>query len=69
LAQQVAPGCEQGLRQLEAMGYPVWRVYGFAAIDVARCRIATKALLGGFQELMWIDADIDFEPAAVERLV
>jgi hypothetical protein len=68
VAPQIAPGTEKGLRQLETMGYPVWRVYGFAAIDVARCRIATKALLEGFQELMWLDADIGFEPPAVERL-
>ena len=68
VAQQIAPGCEKGLRQLEQMGYPIWRVYGFAAIDVARSRIATKALLEGFQELMWIDADIGFDPADVERL-
>ena len=33
VAQQIAPGCEKGLRQLEPTGYPIWRVYGFAAIE------------------------------------
>jgi len=68
VAQSIAPACEAGLRQLEAKGYPVWRVYGFAAIDVARSWIATQALQQGFEELMWIDADVGFELAAVERL-
>jgi len=68
VAQSIAPACEAGLRQLEAKGYPVWRVYGFAAIDVARSWIATQALQQGFEELMWIDADTGFEVAVVERL-
>jgi len=67
VAGHVEPACERGLRQLEALGYPVWRVYGFAAIDVGRSRIATRALDEGFEELMWIDSDIGFEPGAVER--
>jgi hypothetical protein len=68
VGQSIAPACERGLRQLEARGYPVWRVYGFAAIDVARSWIATQALQQGFEELMWIDADIGFEFPDVERL-
>ena len=67
-AQYIEPACERGLRQLEAAGYPVWRVFGYAAIDVARSHIATRALREGFDELMWIDADIAFDPAMIDRL-
>jgi hypothetical protein len=64
----IEPACDHALRQLERMGYPVWRVPGFAAIDTARSQIATDAVARGFEELMWIDSDIEFDPAAVERL-
>ena len=67
-AQYIEPACERGLRQLEATGYPVWRVYGYAAIDVGRSHIATRALREGFDELMWIDADVAFDPPAIDRL-
>jgi hypothetical protein len=64
----IEPECERGLVQLERRGYPVWRVPGFAAIDQCRNQIATDALARGFEELFWIDADIAFEPDAVDRL-
>jgi hypothetical protein len=64
----IEPACDHALRQLERMGYPVWRVPGFAAIDAARSQLATDAVARGFEELMWIDSDIEFDPAAVERL-
>jgi hypothetical protein len=60
--------CESALRQLESLGYPVWRIHGFAAIDQGRCQIATDAIANGFRELMWIDSDMDFHPNAVEHL-
>ncbi len=50
-------GCDDALRQLERAGYVVWRVPGFAAIDQARCRMASEALRQGFEELMWIDSE------------
>jgi hypothetical protein len=43
-------------------------VPGFSAIDTARSQIATDAVARGFEELMWIDSDMEFDPAAVERL-
>jgi hypothetical protein len=64
----VEPGCERGLVELERRGYPVWRIPGFAAIDQCRNQLATDALARGFEELMWVDADIAFEPDAVDRL-
>ncbi len=64
----IEPHCEFSLRQLEAEGYPVRRLYGFAQIDVARNRLAAEAIAEGFEELMWIDSDIAFEPRSVQRL-
>jgi hypothetical protein len=64
----IEPECERGLVQLERRGYPVWRVPGFAAIDQCRNQVATDALARGSEELFWIDADIAFEPDAVDRL-
>lgn len=64
----IEPHCALSLNQLEARGYPVRRLYGFAQIDVARNKLATEALADGFEELMWIDADIAFEPQSVDRL-
>jgi hypothetical protein len=39
-----------------------------AAVDRTRCDMATAALRDGFDELMWIDSDIAFDPASVDRL-
>jgi hypothetical protein len=64
----IEPACDHALRQLERLGYPVWRVPGFSQIDTARSQIATDAVARGFEELMWIDSDTEFSPAAVERL-
>ena len=41
---------------------------GYAAIDQGRNQMATDALLDGYEETMWIDADVDFHPDAVDRL-
>jgi hypothetical protein len=64
----IEPHCDFSLRQLEAQGYTVRRLYGFAQIDVARNRLAAEAIADGFEELMWIDSDIAFEPRSVQRL-
>ena len=64
----IEPHCQYSLRQLEAEGYPVRRLHGFAQIDVARNRLASEAVAEGFEELMWIDSDIAFEPRSVRRL-
>jgi hypothetical protein len=61
-------GCDEGLRELERRGYPVWRVRGYSQVDMARNQMATDALARGFEELMWIDSDIAFAPDDVERL-
>jgi hypothetical protein len=64
----IYPPCEAALRELERRGYEVRRVGGYAAIDQGRNQLATDALLDGFEETMWIDADMEFDPAAVEQL-
>ena len=60
--------CESALRRLEALGYPVWRVPGYSQIDVGRNRLASDALAAGYEETLWIDSDIFFQPEDVERL-
>jgi predicted O-methyltransferase YrrM len=64
----IDPGCEDALRELERRGYAVWRVRGYSAVDAARNQMATDALAQGFDELMWIDSDVVFDPDDVARL-
>jgi hypothetical protein len=64
----IEPSCEESLHELERRGYAVWRVRGYSAIDAARNQMATNALAQGFDELMWIDSDVVFNPDDVERL-
>ena len=68
VAHHIEPECDRALRELEKRGYHVWRVWGHAAIDQGRSQMATDALAQGFEELMWIDADTGFDPAAVDKL-
>ena len=67
-AAHIHPECDEGLRALERRGYPVRRLGGVAAIDQGRNQMATDAIHDGFDETMWIDADIGFHPDSVERL-
>jgi hypothetical protein len=60
--------CERSLRGLEALGYTVRRSDASAAIDRTRCEMATRALADGYEELLWVDSDISFEPEAVDRI-
>jgi len=64
----IVPQCDEALRELERRGYPVRRVVGFAAIDQGRNQMATDALIDGFDETFWIDADIGFHPDAVDQI-
>jgi hypothetical protein len=64
----IEPGCDQGLRELEQRGIEVRRYPSTAAVDRTRCDAATAALEAGFDELIWIDSDIRFDPDDVERL-
>ena len=65
---QILPPCDESLKELERRGYPVRRVGGYAAIDQGRNQMVTDALLDGFEETFWIDADVGFPPDAVDRI-
>lgn len=64
----IEPRCENGLKELERLGYPVWRIEGYAAIDQGRNQMASDALRRGYTETMWIDADIEFSANDVDKL-
>jgi hypothetical protein len=60
--------CDAALKELERRGYTVRRVGGYSAIDQGRNQMATDALAEGFEETLWIDSDISFNPDDVEKL-
>jgi predicted O-methyltransferase YrrM len=61
--------CEQALRQLEQAGVRVIRRGGCSAIDVARNELLSGALHDGAESMLFIDADIGFEPVDALRLL
>ena len=61
--------CERGLRGLEDEGVRVVRRRGSSAIDMARNRMASEAVHDGLESLVFIDADIGFEPLDALRLL
>lgn len=67
VAGNIFPDCERSLNVLEQRGYTVRRLYG-QVIDFARSKMASEALRDGFDELMWIDSDVGFDPDDVDRL-
>lgn len=68
VAGDIAPACEAGLAELERRGYTVRRVRGYSAIDQGRNQMATDALADRFDETMWIDSDVGFDPDDIEKL-
>lgn len=64
----IDPDCDEALRALEKRGYEVRRLFGNAALDIARSTMATRALDDGFDDLVWVDSDMRFEADTVERL-
>lgn len=64
----VYPECDESLKALERRGYQVRRVGGYAAIDQGRNQMSTDALIDGFEETLWIDSDVAFQPDDVETL-
>lgn len=65
---RIVPQVDEALRALEFQGVRVHRAYGQSAIDAARSRLATQALAAGYQEILWIDSDVAFTVADVERI-
>lgn len=68
VARNIEPETEQSLRVLNERGYQIFQLRGGSAIDLVRSHMVTQAILNGFKETMWIDADTDFEPDDVDRL-
>ncbi len=68
VASMIEPACDDALYELQRRGYQVRRVRGYAAIDQGRNQMATDALTDGFEETMWIDSDIEFQPDDIDRL-
>ena len=64
----IEPACEAGLREVERRGYVVRRVPDDEGIDLVRGRAVEKALREGFDEILWIDSDLEFDPDAVDQL-
>jgi len=64
----IEPRCEAALRALETRGYPVRRAHATAAIDRIRSELATQAIGEAFDEILWIDPDMVFEPDVVDRV-
>lgn len=69
VATVIEPECEASLQKLRARGIKVRIFRGASAIDQARSMMAHDALHDGFTELLWVDADIAFEPSDVDRLI
>lgn len=69
VATVLEPECETSLQKLRARGIKVRVFRGASAIDQARSIMAHDALKDGFTELLWIDADIGFEPDDVDLLL
>ena len=61
--------CEQSLRRLEEEGVRVVRSGGNSQVDVARNRLASEALHDGAESILFIDADLGFDPLDALRLL
>lgn len=68
VAAHIEPECHDALIKLAARGYTVRELRGCSQVDLARGIMASRALEDGFTETMWIDSDIVFDPADVDRL-
>jgi hypothetical protein len=64
----IEPETEGGLRALMNLGHPLRLMTGSSDIALARSMMATQAMADGFAETLWVDADIQFDPADVAKL-
>jgi hypothetical protein len=65
----IKPECERGLDQLEVAGVRVVRRGGCSAIDLARSELASMAVQEGAAAILFIDADLAFDPADALRIL
>jgi hypothetical protein len=68
VADHVEPECERALIELAKTGWDVRRMAGNSAIDLARSMMATEVLDQGYEDILWVDADIAFTVDSVEKL-
>ncbi len=68
VARATEPETEDALRALAGRGYVVRVLRGCAAVDLARSTLATEVVMDGYEETIWIDADIQFDPDDVDRI-
>ena len=61
--------CDRALRALEGAGVRVVRCRGSSAIDMARNTLASEALRRGAEAILFVDADIGFDPRDALRLL
>lgn len=61
--------CERALGELEQAGVRVIRRMGSSQIDRARSEMASEALHDGFESMLFVDADIGFDPRDAIRLL
>lgn len=68
VASTVEPETSACLSHLSGRGYAIRMLRGCAQVDFARAVLATAALDDGFDEIMWIDSDVVFDPHNVDKL-
>ena len=61
--------CEQSLGKLEHEGVRVVRSAGSSQIDVVRNKLASESLHEGAESILFIDADLGFDPLDALRLL
>jgi hypothetical protein len=67
-ARIIDPACEAAIAELGSRRYPVWRPRTSMPPAEARDRMAADALAAGFEELLWVDPAVAFEPDDADRL-
>jgi hypothetical protein len=68
VASAIEPETNDALSRLADSGYHVQMLRGCSQVDLARSALASWALGKEFAETMWIDSDVVFNPADVEKL-
>lgn len=65
----IEPACEDALREIELAGVRVVRRQGSSQIDLARNEMISAALHDGCESMLFIDADLGFDPADALRFL
>lgn len=68
IANSLQPSSELALAELVRKGYTVWKNYGSSEIARCRSQMATRAIAEGFEEMLWIDSDMQFRAEDVETI-